>query len=109
MSGQPIDVQIFGRTFRVQCPHKQEEALMQAVEDLNTRLHTLKSKTNINNSEQIAFITALNICHELAQEKLKIQDYAKNIEKHIQILQKTIEEALLKHEQISDRSNNQFE
>ncbi|CUX97339.1 cell division protein ZapA [Candidatus Hoaglandella endobia] len=109
MSAQPVDIQIFGRTLRVNCPPEQQAALNQAAEDLNHRLQDLKFRTKVSNTEQLVFIAALNVCHELTQEKLKTRDYAANIEQRVRLLQQTIEQALIEQDRISERQGNQFE
>ena len=76
MSAQPVDLQIFGRSLRVNCPPEQRDALNQAAEDLNQRLQDLKERTRVTNTEQLVFIAALNISYELTQEKAKTRDYA---------------------------------
>ena len=76
MSAQPVDIQIFGRSLRVNCPPEQQDALNMAADDLNQRLQDLKVRTRVSNTEQLVFIAALNVCHELAQERLKTRDYA---------------------------------
>lgn len=110
MSAQPVDIQIFGRTLRVNCPAEQQEALNQAAEDLNQRLQDLKVRTRVTNTEQLVFIAALNVCHELTQERLKTRDYAANMEQRIRLLQQTIEQALVEQGRITERpgtrSNN---
>ncbi|WP_159714405.1 cell division protein ZapA [Blochmannia endosymbiont of Camponotus nipponensis] len=109
MPEQPTDIQIFGRTLRINCPSQQKDALNKAVEDLTQRLQDLKIRTKVTNTEQLVFIAALNICHELAQEKLKTREYATNIEQHILLLQKTIEKALVAHIHITEHSNGPLE
>lgn len=109
MSAQPVDIQIFGRTLRVNCPPEQQEALKQAADDLNQRLQDLKDRTRVTNTEQLVFIAALNICHELAQERVKTRDYAANMEQRIRLLQQTIEQALVEQGRITDRPGAQFE
>lgn len=69
MSAQPVDIQIFGRSLRVNCPPEQRDALNQAADDLNQRLQDLKVRTRVTNTEQLVFIAALNISYELTQEK----------------------------------------
>ncbi|CAD6508779.1 cell division protein ZapA [Candidatus Profftia tarda] len=98
MSAQPVDLHIFGRSLKVNCPAEQEEALYEAAEDLNKRLHNLKSRTRVTNTEQLVFISALNLSRELAEERDRTIDYTLNMEQRIRILQKTIEEALLEPE-----------
>ena len=109
MSAQPVDIQIFGRSVRVNCPPEQQEALNMAAEDLNQRLQDLKVRTRVTNTEQLVFIAALNVCHELAQERLKTRDYASNMEQRIRMLQQTIEQALLEQGKISEREGAPFE
>ncbi|WP_447880664.1 cell division protein ZapA [Serratia fonticola] len=109
MSAQPVDIQIFGRSLRVNCPPEQQNALNMAAEDLNQRLQDLKVRTRVTNTEQLVFIAALNVCHELAQERLKTRDYAANMEQRIRMLQQTIEQALLEQGRISERQDAQFE
>ncbi|MGL9769444.1 MAG: cell division protein ZapA [Sodalis sp. (in: enterobacteria)] len=109
MSAQPVDIQIFGRTLRVNCPPEQQKELNQAVEDLNQRLQDLKVRTKVTNTEQLVFIAALNICHELTQERLNTQDYATNMEERIRLLQQTIEQSLLEQGRIAERPGNQIE
>jgi cell division protein ZapA len=109
MSAQPVDLQIFGRSLRVNCPTEQQDALNSAAEDLNQRLQDLKVRTRVTNTEQLVFIAALNVCHELAQEKVKTRDYAANMEQRIRMLQQTIEQALVEQGRISEREGAKFE
>ena len=109
MSAQPVDIQIFGRSLRVNCPPEQQEALNLAAEELSQRLQDLKVRTRVTNTEQLVFIAALNICYELAQEKNRTRDYAANMEERIRMLQQTIERALLEQGRPSDRQSSAFE
>lgn len=103
MSAQPVDIQIFGRSLRVNCPPDQRDALNQAADDLNQRLQDLKERTRVTNTEQLVFIAALNISYELAQEKAKTRDYAASMEQRIRMLQQTIEQALLEQGRITEK------
>ncbi|ADV33658.1 cell division protein ZapA [Candidatus Blochmanniella vafra str. BVAF] len=105
MPEKPIDIQIFGRTLRINCPPHQKDALNKAVQDLTKRLHDLKIKTKVTNSDQLIFITALNICHELAQEKLKTVEYILHVKKCLLEVQQTVEKALTTHDNLTERSN----
>ncbi len=109
MSAQPVDIQVFGRSLRVNCPEEQRDALNMAAEDLNQRLQSLKIRTRVTNTEQLVFIAALNACHELTQEKVKTRDYASNMEQRIRMLQQTIEQALHEQNLISERRSACFE
>lgn len=109
MSSQPVDIQIFGRLLRVNCPPEQQVALKAAAEDLDQRLQDLKVRTKVTNTEQLVFIAALNICHELSQEKGKTRDYAANMEQRIRMLQHTIEQALVEQGRITNQQGPKFE
>lgn len=109
MAEQPIDIQIFGRTLRINCPSQQKEDLNKAVTDLTQRLQDLKIRTKVTNLDQLIFIAALNICHELSQEKLKTIEYASNIKQYILTLQEVIEQALIKHDHITKQFNSVLE
>jgi cell division protein ZapA len=88
MSAKPVDIQIFGRSLKINCPLEQQDALNMAAEDLEKRLQALKFRTKVTNTEQLVFIAALNVCYELAQEKSKTDEYAANMEQRIRMLQK---------------------
>ncbi|QOI11171.1 cell division protein ZapA [Blochmannia endosymbiont of Colobopsis nipponica] len=105
MSLQPIEIQLCGRTLKVNCPIHQKVALSKAVDNINNRLNTLKERSKVTNTEHLAFITALNICYELEEEKNKTKAYANNMEKHIRLLQKTIEQLLIEHHSITEQTN----
>ncbi|ECP3029124.1 cell division protein ZapA [Salmonella enterica] len=109
MSAQPVDIQIFGRSLRVNCPPDQRDALNQAADDLNQRLQDLKVRTRVTNTEQLVFIAALNISYELTQEKAKTRDYATSMEQRIRMLQQTIEQALLDQGRITEKTGQNFE
>ncbi len=109
MSAQPVDIQIFGRSLRVNCPPDQRDALNQAADDLNQRLQDLKVRTRVTNTEQLVFIAALNISYELTQEKAKTRDYAASMEQRIRMLQQTIEQALLDQGRITEKTGQNFE
>lgn len=109
MSAQPVDIQIFGRSLRVNCPPEQREALSKAAEELDRRLQDLKVRTRVSNTEQLVFIAALNICYELEQEKGKTSEYAASMEQRIRMLQQTLEQALLEQGRTPERSELKFE
>lgn len=94
MSSKPIGIKIFGRLLKVNCPQEQLDALHRAAEDLDNRLHELKKRTGVNNAEQLVFIVALNICHELEQERQNNEINRQSMETRIQYLLESMEKAL---------------
>ncbi|MBV7297773.1 cell division protein ZapA [Enterovibrio paralichthyis] len=97
MTTQAVEIQILGKLMRVNCPVGQEQALKDAADDFDQRLHELSERTKVTNTEQLLTIAALNVCYELRAEKQKNVDDKTDMEQRILLLQQTIEEALLKH------------
>lgn len=94
MSGQPMDIKLLDRNYRVMCPDGQESALREAARQLDERLNATKSATKLSSMEQIAVMTALNLCHKWIQERQKQGDHTAILEDKIRLLQGTIEKAM---------------
>ncbi|CEN32271.1 Cell division protein ZapA [Candidatus Westeberhardia cardiocondylae] len=92
---QSVEVQIFGRTLRVNCPLEHKSELDQAAEDINKRLYDLKIKNKAANTEHLMFIVALNISHELIKEKLKVRNYVNDMKKYVCLLHNMIDKVLV--------------
>ncbi|CZF78674.1 cell division protein ZapA [Grimontia marina] len=97
MTTQAVEIQILGKIMRVNCPAGQEQALKEAADDFDQRLHELSERTKVTNTEQLLTIAALNICYELRAERQQNTDDKNDMEQRIVLLQQTIEEALLKY------------
>lgn len=103
---QPVDIQIFGRTLRINCPEEKRAELKQAAKYLEKQLQELKERSKISNLEQLLFISALNICYDLNQEKSKFQNYSTSIDRGIQSLKDIVSRAISEHNsQIIEGSN----
>ncbi|WP_164098519.1 cell division protein ZapA, partial [Serratia marcescens] len=50
MSAQPVDLQIFGRSLRVNCPPEQKDALLASAAELEQRLQDLKERSGVSNT-----------------------------------------------------------
>ena len=95
MSTTAVDISILGRHFKVGSPSDDVDELHQTAAVLNNKLEEIRAKTNIKNLEQLAVMAALNFCHELRQERHKTTEYTNTVDHRIQLLQDTIERALI--------------
>ena len=102
MAAKTMDIKLLERNYKVACPVGQESALQQAADALNQRLEETKENTQLTNVEQIAVMTALNLCHEWIQDQNEQSAKTAKLEEKIQLLQATIEQAM--SEQRSQRS-----
>jgi len=95
MSTTAVDIAILGRHFKVGSPSEEVDELHKTAAVLNTKLEEIQTKTNIKNLEHLAVMAALNFCHELRQERHKTTEYTNTVDDRIQLLQETIERALV--------------
>ncbi len=96
MTTQAVEIQILGKVMRVNCPPGQDQALIDAANDFNHRLHELSDRTKVTNIERLLTIAALNVCHELNEEKQNNADKNTQVQQRVLFLQEMLDEALLK-------------
>ncbi|RUO28054.1 cell division protein ZapA [Aliidiomarina sedimenti] len=106
MSGHAMDIRLLDRNYRVMCPDGQESALREAARQLDQRLNETKSATKLTNVEQIAVMTALNICHEWIEDKTQQSKHTAALEDKVRLLQATIEKAM--GEQASSQDGDEY-
>ncbi len=93
-----LDVTIMGREFRVACPAEEQEALMQAVEFLDGRMHEIRDAGKIIGIDRIAIMAALNIAHEFLRTRAGDADLEVGVvRRRIKELQNSVD--LVLHEQ----------
>lgn len=66
MSNEMLDINIYGKEYRVACRPEDREGLLEAVRHLDGKLRELATKTGAS-GEKLAVMTALNITHEFLQ------------------------------------------
>ncbi len=95
MSSHAIEISLLGRTYSIACPIGQEDALRRVAAKLEKQLSSLRARTNNISREEIAIMAALNIGYELLEEQKKNQDYIRQMDDKIGLLQSTLESALV--------------
>ncbi len=104
MSGQIVDISLLERNYRIMCPEGQESALRDAARQLDERLLETRAATKLTNIEQVAVMTALNLCHEWMAEKATQNEKIAVLEDKVNLLQATIKKAIgdPKHDSLSN-------
>ena len=69
--------------------------MQHVAQQLEMQLISLKTRTNSLSREEIAIMAALNTGYELLEEQQKNQDYNKQMDEKIGLLQATLENALV--------------
>ncbi|WP_158367456.1 cell division protein ZapA [Candidatus Williamhamiltonella defendens] len=106
---QPVDIEVFGRLIRVNCPEEQKKDLHEAAEELNQRFQDFKMRTKAIGTEQPAFFIALNLCYELNQEKKKACSFVSSMDERMKLLHKIIDDALCDQVAVSKIAASSFE
>jgi len=94
MSSQTVDVVIFDKTYRIESPTEEQETLKQAAKYLDDKMKEIRQAARGLESERVAVLAALNICHEMFENK-KQSDMAQKIGQALQILTGKIDKALV--------------
>ncbi len=70
-TAKALDIAIMGRTYKVSCQEDERESLLEAVAYLDQKMGEIKSGGRVGNAERIAVMAALNIAHELLEERAR--------------------------------------
>ncbi len=95
MSNSAVEITLLGRTYSIACPPGQEETLRVVAQGVEQQLSTMKNRASSLTREEVAMMAALNIGHELYQEKMKNKQYMKQMEERIRVLKSTLDNALV--------------
>jgi cell division protein ZapA len=96
----PVTVHILEKEYRVACPEAEKEALIASAHYLNTKMKEIRDTGKVIGIERISVMAALNITHELLQNKSRKEGYTYSISGKVRALQEKIENALGKARQI---------
>ncbi|SDG64043.1 cell division protein ZapA [Vibrio xiamenensis] len=94
MSNQAVEVEILGKLTRVNCPAGQEESLIKAAQDLNSRIEEMTAKTKVTNEVQLLTIAALNVCYELQSRSQEVQQKQDNLTEKMEQLSASLDDIL---------------
>lgn len=63
-----IDITLLGREYRVTCPPEERDSLLASVAYVDAKMNEIAAKSK-SNTERVAVMTALNLAHELLDQK----------------------------------------
>lgn len=93
MSVETVEIVICDKTYRIQSPADEQETLKKAARYLDERMKEIRNASRNLESERVAVLAALNICHELFENNQQA-DTAQKIGQALQILTGKIDKAL---------------
>lgn len=96
-----VSVKILDRHYSIKCPPEQTHELQESVSYVNEHMKKIQRTTNMNSTDRIAVITALNISHELIQLRKQKNSYIDVMNQRILDLQRRIENFLASTEEVT--------
>ncbi len=91
---KPMRVHILDKEYLVACPDDEREALFASAEFLTEKMKAIRDSGKIVGADRIAVMAALNMAHELLENKTVKSDYQHDVSKRIRALQDKIDVAL---------------
>jgi len=89
-----VVVEILGKEYRISCAENEKDALLASAKYLDEKMRDVKSNGKVVGSERVAVMAALNISHELLQQKFLEHERNKLLKNRVEGLQDRIELAL---------------
>lgn len=83
---KPVKVSILDKDYLVGCKDHEREPLYAAVDLLKHKLEELRLTGKVVGNERLAVMAALNIAHELLEQRLREQAFREHIDAFIQRL-----------------------
>lgn len=90
----PMRIHILDKEYLVACPDDEREALFASAEFLTDKMKEIRDMGKIVGADRIAVMAALNMAHELLEQRGTKQDYQFDVSKRIRALQDKIDVAL---------------
>lgn len=97
---KPVTVRILDKEFLVNCPENERDDLLASAELLNTKMREIRDTGKVVGIDRIAVMAALNMAHDLLDQRNRKQDIQQSIGTRIRTLQEKIELALNKGNQL---------
>ncbi|HWS02340.1 MAG TPA: cell division protein ZapA [Gammaproteobacteria bacterium] len=97
---KPVLVRILDKEFLVSCPDEERDDLLASADFLNGKMRDIRDTGKIVGIDRIAVMAALNMAHELLEQRGSKQDLQQSIGARIRTLQEKIELALNKGNQL---------
>ena len=90
--GKPvsISVSILDKSYVVACPPEEKDALLSSARLLDERMREVRDSGKVLGTERMAVITALNVIHELSQQKMTQNALSSSAEQELKRLEDKI-------------------
>lgn len=76
MKPESLTINILDKEYRVACPEAEKDSLLASAQVLNQRLKEIKSKGAVLGTERIAIMAALNLSHEMLNDRAIVNQHS---------------------------------
>ncbi|MCU7959993.1 MAG: cell division protein ZapA [gamma proteobacterium symbiont of Bathyaustriella thionipta] len=90
----PVKITILGKEYRIACPETERQSLMESSQLLDDEMRKIRSAGKVIGTDRIAVMAALNLAHDLLQQRCDKQNTRQSLQTRIQRLQDRIDMAL---------------
>lgn len=89
-----VPVRILDKEYTISCPIDEREGLQESARLLNEKMRDIRNSGKVIGSERIAVMAALNLTHDLLQQRQHGSGYNGDIGQRLRRMQERIESAL---------------
>lgn len=89
-----IAIKILDRTYNIKCLPEEAQDLQESARYVDEQMRKLRQSSSITNTDRIAVVTALNICHELLVLKKQQNQCIDSMNERIHDMQQRIQNYL---------------
>jgi cell division protein ZapA len=93
-NAKPMRIHIMDKEYLVACPDNEREALFASAELLTEKMKEIRDTGKVVGADRIAVMAALNMAHELLEQKYNREEYQLTVSNRIRALQDRIDVAL---------------
>jgi len=102
---QTLTLSILDKDYQISCPSNQAETLKQCAHDLDQRMRVTREEARVTGIERVAVMTALNVTHELMEERKKHERYHQSVDQYIEGMRLRVDEAMVDDHQLELPTN----
>ncbi|MES9844391.1 MAG: cell division protein ZapA [Candidatus Sedimenticola sp. PURPLELP] len=96
----PVTVRIMEKEYRVACHDGEQESLLASARFLDEKMREIRTGGRVIGTDRIAVMAALNLAHDLLEQKDSKDDVSQGVSKRLRAMQEKIEIALSQSNQL---------
>lgn len=96
----PVSVMILDKEYRIACKSEERETLLETSRFLDNKMREIRTSGKVIGTDRIAVMAALNLAHELLQQKTEKEYGSAAVSRRILAIREKVESALQQNGQL---------